>query len=113
MKNDELQHQSGLGTTITINGQEYLVKPLTLRQIIALRNYNVNYDKSDLDLNLYAIRLYLRDEPKAEEAMEWLMEMPCSRLEDSEKALQEINRIIKEIDAKLYPPEVKAEEASP
>lgn len=103
---EELQNQSGLGSTITINGQSCSIKPLTLRQTIDIRNYNVKFDKSDLDLNVYFIRLHLRAMPYADDIMEWLLDLP------QKPAMAEIDRIIGEID-KLYPPEPKTAEVNP
>ena len=98
MDDKELQQQSGLGGVIVINGQKCTIKPLRLREMINIRNYNIKFDKSELDLNVYFIRLHLRDMPDVDDIMAWLLDLP------SKQAISEVERIIKELD-KLYPPE--------
>lgn len=103
---NELKQQSGQGMVIIINEQTMTLKPLRLREIVALDNYRIAESHGDIDMTLYNIRLHLRDNNNVNEIINWLLDLP------PKEATTEMQRIVMEID-KLYPSPSETKEAEP
>ena len=99
----ELKNQTGAALTVTINGQQCSIKPLRLREIVLLDNYNIKEDRGNLDMSLYNIRLHLRENINVNDIMDWLLDLPQN------ESGAELKRIREAIDS-LYPPEPETAE---
>lgn len=94
---NELLYQAGKTDKIKIGNKEFKISAYTLRQIVELSNYSLTH--SDIETRLYGIYLHLRE--NKDFTLDMLYDMPVI---NTDSIMNELTRIDKEINEKLYPP---------